>query len=63
MTSQSSPRGTARVDSDARSLPEPGSENPWHHCSRPRSSNGTTEAAKSKEAYEITVGTSTSTIE
>ena len=27
---------TARVVSDARSLPEPGSEKPWHHVSSPR---------------------------
>ncbi|MET9968742.1 hypothetical protein ABZZ80_23140 [Streptomyces sp. NPDC006356] len=26
------------MDSDARSLPELGSEKPWHHCSAPPSS-------------------------
>ena len=42
-----SPRWTARVVSEARSLPEPGSENPWHHCSSPDSSFGTISAASS----------------
>ncbi len=42
---QLSPSCTARVVSDARSLPEPGSENPWHHCSSPRSKRGTISAA------------------
>ena len=50
VTTQSSPRGTARVVSDARSLPEPGSENPWHHCSRPDSSRGTISAASDGRA-------------
>jgi hypothetical protein len=35
---------------DARSLPEPGSENPWHHCSWPLSSLGTISAASSGRA-------------
>lgn len=44
---QVSPSGMARVDRDARSLPEPGSEKPWHHSSRPDSSRGTISAASS----------------
>jgi hypothetical protein len=47
---QASPRGTARVASEARSLPEPGSEKPWHHCSRPLSSSGTIVAASAGRA-------------
>ena len=61
VTTQSSPRGTARVVSDARSLPEPGSEKPWHHCSRPDSSRGTISAASDGRAYVIIVGARTST--
>ena len=41
---------TARVVSDARSLPEPGSEKPWHHDSWPDSSRGTISAASSGRA-------------
>ncbi len=35
LTTQWSPSSTARVDSDARSEPDPGSEKPWHHLSSP----------------------------
>ena len=35
LITKSSPSRTARVCSDARSEPEPGSENPWHHCTSP----------------------------
>ena len=49
-TSPSPFTGTARVVSDARSLPEPGSEKPWHHCSRPDSSRGTISAASDGRA-------------
>ena len=44
---QRSPSCTARVVSDARSLPEPGSEKPWHHCSAPESILGSISAANS----------------
>ena len=50
LTTQSSPRCSARVVKDARSLPEPGSEKPWHHDSRPDSSLGTISAASSGRA-------------
>ena len=36
LITHSSPRWVALVVSDARSLPEPGSEKPWHQCSSPR---------------------------
>ena len=36
---------------DARSLPDPGSENPWHHCSRPLSRSGTVSAASAGRAF------------
>ena len=49
--------------SDARSLPVPGSENPWHHISAPESSRGTTSAASSGGAKSMSVGASTSTSE
>ena len=39
-----------RVVKDARSLPEPGSEKPWHHDSWPDSSLGTISAASSGRA-------------
>ena len=35
LITKSSPSRTARVCSDARSEPEPGSLNPWHHCTSP----------------------------
>ena len=44
---RASPSGTARHESEARSLPAPGSENPWHHISAPDSSRGTNSAASS----------------
>ena len=37
---RASPSGTARQLKDARSLPVPGSENPWHHISAPESRRG-----------------------
>ena len=37
----------ARHDSEARLLPVPGSEKPWHQVSSPRSSRGTMAAASS----------------
>ena len=58
-----SPSGTARQLSDARSLPVPGSEKPWHHISAPDSRRGTTSAASSGGAKSISVGASTSTSE
>jgi hypothetical protein len=50
VTRQSSPSRVARHDSDARLLPVPGSEKPWHHVSSPRSSRGTIVAASSGRA-------------
>jgi hypothetical protein len=50
LITQESPRCSARVDRDARSLPEPGSEKPWHHCSVPSSRRGTISAASSGRA-------------
>ena len=50
MTPVVAARDRARVVSDARSLPEPGSEKPWHHCSSPLSSRGTISAASSAAA-------------
>ena len=35
LITKSSPSRTARVCSDARSDPEPGSLKPWHHCTSP----------------------------
>ena len=55
-----SPSGTARQLSDARSLPVPGSEKPWHHISAPESRRGTTSAASSGGAKSMSVGASTS---
>ena len=46
--------------SDARSLPVPGSENPWHHISAPESRRGTTSAASAGGAKSMSVGASTS---
>ena len=40
VTTYSSPSRTARVRSEARSLPAPGSEKPWHHTSSPRRIGG-----------------------
>ena len=40
VTTYSSPSRTARVRSEARSLPAPGSENPWHQTSSPRRIGG-----------------------
>ena len=56
----SPPSGTARQRSDARSLPESGSENPWHQSSAPESRRGTTSAASSGGAKSMSVGASTS---
>ena len=39
-TTHSSPSRTARVPRLARSLPEPGSLNSWHHSSSPDRSRG-----------------------
>jgi hypothetical protein len=55
----SSPR-TARHASDARLLPVPGSENPWHHTSSPRSSGGIMAADSSGGANVTNDGPSTS---
>ena len=54
------PRATARQRSEARSLPESGSENPWHQSSAPESRRGTTSAASSGGAKSMSVGASTS---
>ena len=40
VTTQSSPSGTARVASEARSEPAPGSLNSWHHFSSLRTMGG-----------------------
>ena len=56
----SPPSGTARQRRDARSLPESGSENPWHQSSAPESRRGTTSAASSGGAKSMSVGASTS---
>ncbi len=50
VTRQPSSWRTARHASEARLLPVPGSENPWHHVSSPRSSSGTMAAASSGAA-------------
>ena len=55
-----SPSGAARQRSDARSLPVPGSEKPWHQISAPESRRGTTSAASSGGAKSMRVGASTS---
>ena len=47
VTRQPSSVRTARQDSEARLLPVPGSEKPWHQVSSPRSSRGTMVAASS----------------
>ena len=39
-TTHSSPSRTARVASDARSEPLPGSLNSWHHCASPVNTHG-----------------------
>jgi hypothetical protein len=57
------PSATARHASDAKSLPDSGSENPWHQTSSPESSRGTNSAASSDGAKSISVGASTSTSE
>ena len=54
---------SARQVSEARLLPVPGSEKPWHHTSSPRSSGGTISAASSSGAKSIIVGASTSGME
>jgi len=40
LMTQESPSRSARVDSDARSLPAPGSLNSWHHSSSARTIGG-----------------------
>ena len=47
VTRQPSSCRVARQVSEARLLPVPGSENPWHQVSSPRSSRGTIAAASS----------------
>ena len=54
---------TARHARAARLLPVPGSENPWHQTSSPRSSRGTIAADSSGAPKVITDGPSTSGIE
>ena len=63
VTRQPSSVRTARHVSDARLLPVPGSENPWHHTSSPRSSGGIIAADSSGGAKVMTDGPSTSGIE
>jgi hypothetical protein len=63
VTRQPSPSRVARQVRAARLLPVPGSENPWHHVSSPRSSRGTMAPARSGRAKSIIVGASTSVIE
>jgi hypothetical protein len=63
VTRQPSSVRTARQASDARLLPVPGSENPWHQTSSPRSNGGTIAADSSGRANVITEGPSTSGIE
>ena len=50
VTLQPSPVRVARHDSEARLLPVPGSEKPWHQVSSPRRSRGTMVAASSGDA-------------
>src|SRR3954471_23757752 len=45
LITQLSPRCSARVVNDAKSLPEPGSEKAWHHDSWPDNNLGTISAA------------------
>ena len=45
-----SPSRVARQASEARLLPVPGSENPWHQISSPRSNRGTISAASASGA-------------
>ncbi len=52
----SSPSRTARVCSDARSEPEPGSEKPWHHCTSPLRIRGRCSAFCSSVPCEMIVG-------
>ena len=49
-------RASARVRSDARSEPAPGSENPWHHTSSPRRIFGRCAAFCSSVPSSISVG-------
>ena len=62
-TRHASPSRSARHARDARLLPVPGSEKPWHHISSPRSNLGTISAASSGGAKSIMVGANTSVIE
>ena len=63
VTRQPSSARDARQESDARLLPVPGSEMPWHQVSSPRSIPGTISAANGAGAKSIIVGASTSVIE
>ena len=63
VTRQPSSVRTARHVSEPRLLPVPGSENPWHHISSPRSSGGIIAADSSGGAKSMTDGPSTSGIE
>ena len=63
VTLQPSSVRTARQMSEARLLPVPGSEKPWHHTSSPRSNGGNIAADNSGGANVITDGPSTSGIE
>ena len=58
-----SPSRAARQPSDARLLPVPGSENPWHQTSSPRSSGGSICGGQLGLANVMTDGPSTSGIE
>ena len=60
---QVSPSARARQESEARSEPVPGSENPWHHISRPDSRRGTNSAPSAGGAKSISVGARVSVIE
>ena len=63
LTTQSPSLGVARHDNEERSLPVPGSENPWHHIASPLSSFGISSRASSGAANSASVGASTSVME
>ncbi len=56
VTTYASPSRTARVRKEARSEPAPGSLNPWHHTSSPRSTGGSQRARCSAVPSAAMVG-------
>src|SRR5260370_8043473 len=56
LTMNWSPLSSARVCSDARSEPEPGSEYPWHHRISPRAIFGRCSCFCSSDPYFTTAG-------